>query len=490
MSPRISALRIPLEITYKNPYGRGIIILKNFPRCIIAIVLWCGLNLFCSPLSALTFHISLTTEQAVPAPTLGGVNPSGEAWIEIDPVTRGVTISGTYRSMTSAIGAAQLHGLAVAGSTAGVLFGLSVDGGTEGGFQGGGVLSQGELDGLLAGETYISVHTANNGAGEIRGQVVYRLTRLPPIKLVPLVVDSIGSPVAITHAGDGSGRLFVATQRGKIHIIESGQLLPDPFLDISGKLVTPRVGTEERGLLGLAFDSHYSSAGARGEGKFYVYYSAPSPRAPGTPENPVNHMSVIAEFAASTENANVADLGSERILLTFDQPQFNHNAGAIAFGPDGMLYIATGDGGSGLDNDAGHTGGSGGRPSGALGNSQDRTNLHGNILRIDPAGNDGVGGQYGIPPDNPFVAVGGGVRPEIFAYGLRNPWGISFDDGAGGTGRLFCADVGQGKYEEINLIEGGKNYGWRRREGSFALDLTTPAPAATELPIAEYGHRW
>jgi glucose/arabinose dehydrogenase len=314
------------------------------------------------------------------------------------------------------------------------------------------------------------------------------LAAFPPLKLVPVNEGAITAPVAIQNAADGSGRLFIVDQRGTIHILSNGALLPTPFLDIANKLVIERSGFDERGLLGFAFHPDFSTSAAAGQGKFYLYYSAPSPDAPGTATDPVDHMSVIAEYSVSAGDANIADSTSERILLTINEPQFNHDAGQLAFGPDGMLYISTGDGGSSNDNNAGHTGGSAARPNGGLGNSQDRTNLLGKILRLDPQGTNGSGGEFGIPNDNPFVGEGGGVREEIYAYGLRNPWRFSFDNGPGGTNRLFCADVGQGNVEEINLIESGGNYGWRNKEGTFDFDATAAGAGPIIDPVAQYSH--
>ncbi len=233
-------------------------------------------------------------------------------------------------------------------------------------------------------------------------------------------------------------------------------------------------------MLSVAFHPSYAS-----NGRFYVYYSAPSPNAPGTEAAPVDHQSVVAEYTVSGV-ANIADANSERILLTFDQPQFNHDGGQVAFGPDQLLYISTGDGGGSNDNDAGHTGGSILKPDGGLGNSQGLTKFLGKILRIDPLGDAAPGGQYSIPASNPFAAGGDGALDEIFAYGLRNPWRFSFDRQ---TGKLFCADVGQGDVEEVNIIESGKNYGWRRFEGSFDFDPTAPTTGNTfEPPIGQYAH--
>ena len=196
---------------------------------------------------------------------------------------------------------------------------------------------------------------------------------------------------------------------------------------------------------------------------------------------------MIAEYQVTAPGSNLANPASERILLTFDQPQFNHDGGQVLFGVDKMLYITTGDGGGGGDNEPGHTGGGEEDPSGGLGNAQDRSNLLGKVLRIDPFGSNGPGGQYGVPGDNPFVGAAG-VREEIYAYGLRNPWRASFDDGPGGTDDLFVADVGQSRFEEVNIVESGGNYGWRIREGAHDFDATVDPDPDVPLvdPVAEY----
>ncbi|MCA9171125.1 MAG: PQQ-dependent sugar dehydrogenase [Planctomycetales bacterium] len=310
----------------------------------------------------------------------------------------------------------------------------------------------------------------------------------PTIRLEPVVQRQVVSPVDIANAGDGSNRLFVANQRGRIDVIQSGSLLATPLLDLSANLIPERQGYDERGLLGITFHPDFGVPSSPGEGKFYVYYSAPSLSA-GTANNPIDHQSVLAEYRVDSTNPNVADPLSERILMRIDEPQFNHNGGFVAFGPDGYLYLATGDGGSANDNNAGHTGGNSSQPSGVLGNAQDLSSLLGKIHRIDVDGTNGPGGQYGIPADNPFVDVAG-ARGEIYAYGFRNPWRSSFDTDANGTTRLIVADVGQGAIEEVNLVDKGGNYGWRIREGSFEFDNTvSPTPPATLIgPIAEYAH--
>jgi glucose/arabinose dehydrogenase len=314
----------------------------------------------------------------------------------------------------------------------------------------------------------------------------------PQIKLELVLAGQMHSPVDMVSAGDGSGRMFIADQRGTIRIFRNGMLQPGVFLDLSARLVPERAGFDERGLLGLAFHPGYASSNSPGFRRFYVFYSAPSPNAPGTTTAPVDCRTVVSEFQVSATDPNAADPGSERILLGFDKPQFNHNGGGIAFGPDGLLYISTGDGGSSNDNNFGHTGGGNNpRPTNAKGNSQDLTNFMGKIHRIDPLGTNGPGGQYGIPPTNPFAGSPNGERPEIYAYGLRNCWRFSFDSRPGGTNDLFAADVGQGQVEEINIVTLGGNYGWRNKEGTFVpvFSIDAPPMAGPALdPIAQYAH--
>lgn len=276
----------------------------------------------------------------------------------------------------------------------------------------------------------------------------------PMTARLELVAEGLTAPVALVEAPDGTGRLFVVDQAGRIRIIDAaGNLLPDPFLDLSARMVTLNPGFDERGLLGLAFHPDYAN-----NGRFFVYYSAPLRE--GAPDG-FNHTSHISEFAVS-DDPNMADAASEQILLQVDQPQANHNAGALAFGPaDGYLYIALGDGGGANDNQLGHVedwfADNGG------GNGQDVTdNLLGSLLRIDVDS----GAPYAIPADNPFVGRDG--LDEIFAYGLRNPYRFSFD--MGGDHALYVADVGQGLWEEVNRVDKGGNYGWNVKEGTHCFD--------------------
>ena len=262
-------------------------------------------------------------------------------------------------------------------------------------------------------------------------------------------------PVFITGAGDGSGRLFIVQQTGVILVARDGQVLAQPFLDIRDLVKGPHNsggGYTERGLLGLAFDPGFAQ-----NGLFYVHYSEIS-----------SGDTVLARYRVSSADPDQADLASAVILLTADQPYSNHNGGMIAFGPDGMLYMGLGDGGNAGD---------------PLGNGQNLQTLLGKILRLDVRGAD----AYAIPADNPFT--NGGGLPEIWAYGLRNPWRFSFDRL---TGNLFIADVGQKSWEEINLLPagspGGANLGWNYREGAHEYQGQPPAGLFFHEPLTEYSH--
>ncbi len=276
------------------------------------------------------------------------------------------------------------------------------------------------------------------------------------------IASGLVSPVGLTHAGDD--RLFVVDQAGQIRVIDHTGLRPTPFLDLSSKMVALRTGSDERGLLGLAFHPNFAQ-----NGKFYVYYSAP-----GAPAG-WNHHSVISEFKVLPSDPNRADPDSERILLTIDQPQSNHNGGHLAFGPDGYLYVSSGDGGGANDTGIGHN------PQ--IGNGQDTTTLLGKVLRIDVDHQD-PGMQYAIPPDNPFYGSTTD-RPEIYAWGFRNPYSFSFD--RGGDHQLFLGDVGQNLVEEVDIVVKGGNYGWKAKEGTLTFDPNLPQTGYID-PIAEYYH--
>jgi glucose/arabinose dehydrogenase len=266
---------------------------------------------------------------------------------------------------------------------------------------------------------------------------------------------TIDRPVVLTHAGDGSNRLFVAAQRGKIYSFISQQDVGEPnlFFDFENK-VTYKDNENEEGLLGLAFHPNFKT-----NGYFFVYYTSRTE----------DHLSVISRFTATGDSHDKVDPDSEKVLMTIKQPFWNHNGGTLEFGKDGYLYIALGDGGKGGD---------------PLKSGQDLTTVLGKILRID-IDNQSPGLAYGIPADNPFVNVPG-ARPEVYALGFRNPWRISFDRE---TGDLWCADVGQDVWEEINLVTKGGNYGWSLREGAhkFGRKGVDANPNMIE-PVWEYPH--
>ena len=262
------------------------------------------------------------------------------------------------------------------------------------------------------------------------------------------IANGLEKPTDIGSPGDGSGRVFVLEQPGRIRIIQNGQLLPTPFMDIVGI-----VGSDasERGLLGIAFHPKYAE-----NGFFFVNYT----------DRQGNTR--IARFNVSTADPNLADPDSRIELVRIEQPYGNHNGGALAFGPDGYLYAGMGDGGSAGD------------PQGA---GQSLNTLLGKILRLDVDG----GQPYAIPASNPF-ATGGG-EAEIWAYGLRNPWKIAFDRA---NGDLYIADVGQNQWEEVNFAaagsSGGLNFGWRLMEASYDYSGTLYDSSALVLPVAEFSH--
>jgi glucose/arabinose dehydrogenase len=272
----------------------------------------------------------------------------------------------------------------------------------------------------------------------------------PRLSVAPgLKIAVVKKPTHIANANDDSGRIFITEQEGRILIVQDGTLQADPFLDIRD-----RVGCcGERGLLSVVFPP-----GFREKRHFYVDYTDR------------NGDTVVARFQLSAK-AERADRASEEVVLTVKQPYANHNGGQLAFGPDGYLYIGMGDGGSGGD---------------PQGNGQRLDTLLGKLLRIDV---ESGARTYAVPHTNPFLGRSG-ARPEIWAYGLRNPWRFSFDRK---NGELAIADVGQNDYEEVNIIpassKGGENYGWNTMEGLHCFRRRTCDSAGLVLPVAEYDHR-
>ncbi len=291
-----------------------------------------------------------------------------------------------------------------------------------------------------------------------------------------LIADSLTAPLGVVYAGgEEDKRLFIIDQIGKIWILDRhGNRLTTPFLDITSRVIPLNPNSDERGMLGVAFHPKYKT-----NGKFYVYYSAPARPGGPTPTTLWNNFTRVSEFKVSTSNPNMADINSERLVLGIDDPQGNHNAGTMQFGPDDYLYIAIGDGGGANDVNVGHV------PDWYLvnagGNGQDiEANLFGNILRIDVD----HGNPYAIPTDNPFVNKPG--LDEIYAYGLRNPYRFSFD--MEGSHALIAGDVGQRLYEEIDVIKKGKNYGWNVKEGNTCFNAASSLlPFATCPAVDNFG---
>ena len=263
-------------------------------------------------------------------------------------------------------------------------------------------------------------------------------------------------PMVLTHAGDGSNRNFVATQRGSIYVFpnDAGVKEATLFLDISDRVQDFRKDNEE-GLLGLAMHPDYKT-----NGQFYVYYSSSiEPR-----------MSIVSRFNVSKDDPNKADPASEQIVMKIPQPFSNHNGGSIAFGHDGFLYIALGDGGGRND---------------PLGHGQNLGTLMGSMLRID-VNQQQDGKNYAIPADNPFLKRDGAL-PEIYAYGFRNIWRMAVDRK---NGTIWAADVGQDFWEEVNIVKAGGNYGWSIREASFPFNnKTVPVVDPLIAPVWEYDHQ-
>uniref|UniRef100_A0A3Q4HYE0 HHIP like 1 n=1 Tax=Neolamprologus brichardi TaxID=32507 RepID=A0A3Q4HYE0_NEOBR len=282
------------------------------------------------------------------------------------------------------------------------------------------------------------------------------------------VANGLQNPLAMVHANDGTHRFFVAEQVGLVWTyLPDRSKLERPFLNITQAVLTSSWEGDERGFLGLAFHPKYKY-----NGKLYVYYSV---------EVGFDERIRISEFHVSANDMNEVDHTSERVILEIDEPASNHNGGQLLFADDGYLYIFTGDGGMAGD------------PFGKYGNAQNKSALLGKVLRIDVDDNQ-RGPLYRIPPDNPFIHEQG-ARPEVYAYGVRNMWRCSVDRGdpwtKNGKGRIFCGDVGQNKFEEVDIIEKGRNYGWRAKEGFSCYDKKLCANRSLDdvLPVYAYPHK-
>ncbi|MFP5081319.1 PQQ-dependent sugar dehydrogenase [Pedobacter sp. JCM 36344] len=272
---------------------------------------------------------------------------------------------------------------------------------------------------------------------------------------VQSVAANLQAPTAM--AFPGNGRVWITEQTGKIRVMKNGKLSEVPLLDLGNQMPKLNNGYEERGLLGIALHPKFKT-----NKKFYVFYSVPS-------YGKFNHKDVIAEYKLAANEEKVEE-NSEKIIITADKPDGNHNGGSVQFGPDGYLYISFGDGGGQGDK------------HGETGNGQNLNTLLGKILRVDI----NTDSAYRIPKDNPFVGKQG-TRGEIWAYGFRNPYRMSFDKT---SGQLFVGDVGQDTWEEVDIIKKGGNYGWRLVEGNHCYNPATGCDIKGIIkPIAEYNHR-
>lgn len=356
---------------------------------------------------------------------------------------------------------------------------------------------------LLAIPLPLAVEAQSNGA--LDDPIPKRIRQRGARIRLESVAEGLTAPNWGTSAPGDSNHLFVTDQTGMLWAINLTSGDKTVLLNVTDRLVELGVGGpntfDERGLLGVAFHPSYAE-----NGLLYTYTSETVTGQPDFSTIPAgteaNHQSVITEWQATDPNNPTLGVtpGSARVLLRIDQPQFNHNGGALSFGADGLLYIALGDGGAGDDQGDGHT------PN--RGNGQDPSNVLGSILRIDPTGANAPNGQYSVPPDNPFVdnpagqPLGGqngcldGFCDEIFAYGFRNPFRIAFDIR---TGDLYAGDVGQNDIEEVDIVIAGGNYGWPIKEGSFCFDANGTergfvtdesdcGPLDLIDPVAEYDH--
>ncbi|MCY2974722.1 MAG: PQQ-dependent sugar dehydrogenase [Planctomycetota bacterium] len=313
------------------------------------------------------------------------------------------------------------------------------------------------------------------------------------------VAAGLGGPAYAINAPGDSNRMFVVEQLGRVRVVQNGSLVSTPALDIRSQVSPPLVTTsvnDERGLLGLAFHPGYNTPSSVGYRTLYTFGSEPvgtgvTYNAPGTTGNALfpgtqaqTYKMVINEWKQDASNPNIIDPSTRREVFSYGKIETNHNGGTIAFGPDGYMYLGTGDGGASYDTNRFNT--TNGTVVGSHiepgGNAANLSTPLGKMLRIDPvnpaltSSSDPISsnGQYRIPSTNPFQGIN--QVAETYAYGLRNPYRFAFDDRPGGSGQLIAADVGQGNIEEINSIVNGGNYGWRNKEGTFLVNFSQPDP--------------
>ena len=451
--------------------------------------------------NAVNFVITIDGDQAVPS---ADTPASGSGTATFLPSTNLLSWNLSYSGLIGTETAAHIHGAAPQCEAAGIQVTLPVGSPKIGSA----TLTTQQASDLLAGLLYVNVHSTAFPPGEVRGQIMPAPLADPlpaPIptgsihlQLEPLATGLTAPNWGTAPSGD-TDRLFVTDQNGILWSIDLATGAKTTFLDVSSRLVALGIfgpdSFDERGLLGVAFHPDYAT-----NGLLYTYTSEPENGPADFSTIPIgespNHQAVILEWEVPSpaDPNSVVDPNSARELLRVDEPQFNHNAGCVNFGPDGNLYIAFGDGGGGDDKDGQVSLGAAMIGHGCIGNGADNSTVLGSILRIDPAGGDSANGQYGIPLDNPFVGIAG--VDEIFAYGFRNPFRFSFDSA---SGDLYVGDVGQNDIEEIDVVTSGGNYGWNHKEGSFyfvangnqpgyVTDLPLSVPGGLVDPIAEYDH--
>jgi glucose/arabinose dehydrogenase/plastocyanin len=491
----------PLDLTHTSfnwtvPTGVGLVPYYCRFHCIFGMT---GLITIQSGVTQ-QFMITLDGNQQNP-PVSTAATGTGTATLDL--VTNLFTWNISYSGLTPT--AAHFHGAAVACNDAGIQITMTS---LTSPITGSASLTSAQAADVLAGRWYFNIHSAAFPNGEIRGQVMPApLTDpLPSIpqgdlyaRLVPLATGLTAPNWGVAAPGQ-SGRMFVSDQNGILWAVDTSTGAKSVFLDLSARLVPLGIfgpGTyDERGFLGIAFHPSYAT-----NGLLYTFTSEP---VSGTadfstmpPLTTPDCQSVLAEWHVPnpTNPGSVVDPLSRRELIRIDKPQFNHNGGGLNFGPDGYLYVSTGDGGGADDRDGEPF--IGGAPiigHGCGGNGQNLDAILGKIIRIDPLGNNSANGQYGVPADNPFV--GGAGLDEIWAWGFRNPWRYSFDSA---DGTLHCADVGQNDVEEIDVVTKGGNYGWRAKEGSFffvfngdqagyVTNVPLDVPSGLIDPIADYDH--
>ncbi len=448
------------------------------------------------------YTITLDGDQEGPTPVPTVANGAGTATLDL--VTNLFEWNITFAGLQSAQTAAHFHGPALPCANAGVV--ITLPNGSP--IVGSQSLTATQAQQVREGRWYVNVHTSGNPTGEIRGQVMPVEVPNPVPALIPqgdlrirlrTIATGLTAPNWGTAAPGDSANLFVGDQAGTLWKVNLSSGAKSVFLDVASRLVPLGVfgpdSFDERGFLGVAFHPNYQA-----NGKLYTFTSEPvsgpadfSTQPLGVP---ANCQSVVAEWTVPNPGSPGAtvDPNTRRTLLKLDKPQFNHNGGALVFGPDGLLYISTGDGGGADDRDGENFIGVKMVGHACAGNGQNTNVALGKILRIDPLGNNSANGQYGIPPTNPFVGQPG--LDEIYAYGLRNPWRIAFDGS-----NLWAPDVGQNAIEEINVVTApGANLGWRAKEGTFKFvfngnapgyvtdSATLSIPAGLQDPIAQYDH--